>query len=122
MFEAYFGGQAELAFAALAPDVKWHGTVGGLEEGQIYEGREAVAAGLSESLGTWEDLTLEVEDLTEVGDAVLVYLREVARFRESDAEIQSRTAVVFTLADGSVMRVQAYLDRAAAREAVGLEN
>jgi hypothetical protein len=44
MLEAFFGGEAELAFGVLAPDVKWYGTVGGLEEARVYEGRRAVAA------------------------------------------------------------------------------
>jgi ketosteroid isomerase-like protein len=122
MLERYAGGEPELALGMLAPDAKWHGTVGGLEEGQVYEGREAIAAGLSESLGTWEDLTLEVEDLIAVGDAVVVYWHEVARFRDSDAVIESRTAAVFTLADGAVIEARAYLDRTAAREAVGLDD
>jgi ketosteroid isomerase-like protein len=120
MLEAASAGQAELALGLVAPDIKWYGTVGGLEEGRVYEGREAVAAGLSDSLGTWEDLTLEVEEMIGVGDAVLVYWHEIARFRDSDAVIESRTAGVFTLADGFVIEVRAYLDRAAAREAVGL--
>ncbi|MEA2435508.1 MAG: SnoaL-like polyketide cyclase [Thermoleophilaceae bacterium] len=121
MLDAYATGQAELALGMLAADVKWHGTVGGLEEERVYEGREAVAAGLAESLGTWEDLTLEVEELIAVGDAVLVYWHEVARFQDSDSVIEARTAAVFALADGSVVEARAYLDRAAAREAVGLD-
>ena len=120
MLDTYAGGQAELALGMLAPDVTWRGTVGGLEENRVYEGRQAVAAGLAESLGTWEDLTLEVEDVIAAGDSVLVYLHEVARFGDSDVLIESRTAVVFALADGSVVEVRAYLDRAAAREAIGL--
>jgi ketosteroid isomerase-like protein len=122
MLEASFGGQAEVALGLLAPDIKWHGTVGGLEEGQVYEGRQAVAAALSDSLGTWEDLTLEIEEMIGVGDAVLVYWHEIARFQDSDAVIEARTAGVFTLADGCVTEVRAYLDRAAAREAVGLSS
>ena len=122
MLDAYFGGDLELAFTMVAPDVRWHGTVGGLEEGQVVEGREAAAAALSESLGTWEDLRFEVEDLIDAGDCVLLYWREVARVRESHAVIESRTAMVFTLADGAVTEVRGYMDRAAAREAVGLDD
>jgi ketosteroid isomerase-like protein len=122
MFEAYFGGQAELALGMVAPEVKWHGTVGGLEEGRVYEGRQAVAAALSESLGTWEDLTFEIDDLIAVGDEVLLYLHEVARVQDSDAVIESRTAMVFTLAAGAVVEARGYLDRAAAREAIGLDS
>jgi ketosteroid isomerase-like protein len=121
MLAAGAGGEVELALGLLAPDIRWHGTVGGLEEGRVYEGREAVAAALGESLGVWEDLTLEIEDLIEVGDSVLVYWHEIARFSDSDAVIESRTAGVFTLAGGSVIEVRTYLDRAAAREALGLD-
>src|SRR4051794_25884602 len=122
MLEAYFAGKVDVALATLAPDVVWHGTVGGLEEGQVYEGREAAAAGLGDSLSTWEDMTLEVEELMPAGDdAVLLYWHEVARFSDSDAVLESRTASVFTLADGLVIEIRSYLDRAAARAALGLD-
>jgi ketosteroid isomerase-like protein len=122
MLEAGVGGRPELAFELLAPDVTWYGTVGGLEEGRVYEGRRAVATALSESLGTWTDLTLDVEEVTGVGDAVLVYWHEIARLPDSDAVVEARTAGVFTLAGGFVIEVRTYLDRAAAREALGLDS
>lgn len=59
-------------------------------------------------------------DLCAGGAPLPRYLHEVARFGDSDVVIESRTAVVFALADGSVVEVRAYLDRAAAREAIGL--
>jgi ketosteroid isomerase-like protein len=122
MLAAAVGEHPELALALLAPDIKWHGTVGGLEEGQVYEGPEAVAAALTDSFGTWQDLTLEVEELIAVGDSVLVYWHEIAGFQDSDAVIESRTGGVFTLAGGLVVEVRTYLDRAAAREAIGLDS
>jgi ketosteroid isomerase-like protein len=67
------------------------------------------------------DLTLEIEDLIAASDHVLLYWHEVARVRDSDAVIESRTAMVFSLAAGAVTEVRGYLDRAAAREAVGLD-
>jgi ketosteroid isomerase-like protein len=120
MLEAALGGQGELALGLLAPDIRWHGTVGGLEEGQVAEGREAVAAALAESIGTWQDLTLEIEEMIGVGDSVLVYWHEIARFRDSDAVVEGRTAGVFKVAEGQVSEVRSYLDRAAARETLGL--
>ena len=121
LLDAGSSGQMETVFGLVAPDLKWYGTVGGLEEGHVYEGREAVAAAMAESVGTWQDLTLEVEDLIAVGDSVLVYWHEIARFHDSEAVIEGRTAMVYRLVDGLVVEMRAYLDRAAAREAVGLD-
>jgi hypothetical protein len=44
--EAIARGDAPAALDALDPDVEWHATVGGIDEGRVY-GREEVAAGMS---------------------------------------------------------------------------
>ena len=40
-------GDAPAALDALDPDVEWHATVGGIDEGRVYHGREEVAAAMS---------------------------------------------------------------------------
>ena len=122
LLEAGTSEHPERALELLAPDITWHGTVGGLYEGRVYEGREAVAKGYQESFGAWEDMTLEVEDLIPAGDSVLVYWHEIARFHDSDATIEARTAGIYTLADGLVVEVRTFLDRAKARETLGLDD
>jgi ketosteroid isomerase-like protein len=122
LLEAGTSEHPERALELLAPEVKWYGTVGGLYEGRVYEGHVAVIKGYQESFGAWEDMTLEVEELIPVGDSVLVYWHEIARFQDSDATIEARTAGIYTVADGQVVEVRTFLDRAKAREALGLED
>jgi ketosteroid isomerase-like protein len=47
-------------------------------------------------------------------------LREYLRGKGSGVELEGETAVVFTVRDGQVVRMQGYMDRAAAQKAAGL--
>jgi ketosteroid isomerase-like protein len=51
---------------------------------------------------------------------VVVFQREHQRGRSSGLELVDETASVIDLRDGRVVRIQGYMDRAAALAAVGL--
>jgi ketosteroid isomerase-like protein len=119
--EAFLAGDIESALSYLHPEVQWHGTIGGLDEGRIHRGHDAVIASFAENLASWEQLTLEPEDYIEAGDSVVVLWHEVAKSRHSEVEMETRTAVVYTLRDGLVVEVQGYMDRDAAFASLGIE-
>jgi ketosteroid isomerase-like protein len=104
-------------------DVEMHGTVGGLEEGRV-------ARGLPEILGTfeasdleaWEERRLEPQKFLHIDDLVVVLIHEYRRGKGSGIEVETDTAVVFTVRDGRVVRLQGYIDQAAALEAAGLSD
>jgi ketosteroid isomerase-like protein len=120
MNAAYASGDVQAALEALDPKIEWRGTVGGLDEHAVARGREEVIGAFADNLATWESLELDYEKYIDAGDQVVVFVHEVARGRESGAEIETDTAVVFTLQGGKIVRARAYMERAQALEAAGL--
>jgi ketosteroid isomerase-like protein len=106
--------------AVLDPEIEWHGTVGGLDEGRVAHGYEEVARAFAENFEAWETLVLESERYIDAGDDVVVLWHEVARSRHSEQEMETNTAVIYTVRNGKVVEARGYMDRAQALEAVGL--
>ena len=120
MNEAFDEGDIEGALAKLHPEVEWHGTKGGLDDGKVFRGHREVIAGFVEALEVWERQSLETTDYFDAGDRVVVFFHEVAKGRQSGAVVETNTGVIFTVKGGSVARVDPYMDRAEALEAAGL--
>jgi ketosteroid isomerase-like protein len=69
----------------------------------------------------FEDYRPEVEDLLDAGDKVITLAIEHGRGRGSGARVEARrTAHVWTMRTNKAIRLDLYLDRAEALEAVGL--
>jgi ketosteroid isomerase-like protein len=120
MCEAFVAGDIADALDVLHADVKWHGTIGGLEEGRTAYGHDEVIEAFMESLRDWERHSLEAEDYLDADDRVVVLWHELGRGKASGVEVETRTAVVYTVHAGEVVEVQGYMDRRQALEAVGL--
>ena len=91
------------------------------EEGQVYRGLpELIHTFETVDLEAWEERRLEPEEFLDVDDLVVLLLHEYRRGRGSGVELESHTAVVFTVRDGRVVRVRGYMDQDAALTAAGL--
>jgi ketosteroid isomerase-like protein len=120
-FESFLGGDQKRTARLVDPEVEFHGTVGGLEEGRIAHGLAQIAQEFEEEdLEAWEERRLEAEEFIDAGDNVVVLLHEYRRGRGSGVELETDTAVVCAVREGRVVRIQGYMDRAAALEAAGL--
>jgi ketosteroid isomerase-like protein len=119
MCEAFLAGDLAAALDVLHADVTWHGTIGGIEEGRTVHGHDEVIEEFVESLRDWERHSLEAEDYLDAGDRVVVLWHEVGRGKRSGVEVETRTAVVYTVRGNQVVEVQGYMDRRQALEAVG---
>jgi len=114
------GPGRERAAELIDPNVEMHGTVGGLWEGRVARGLpEILDSFMAEDLEAWEERRLDPQRFLHTDDLVVV-LNEYRRGKGSGIEVESETAVVFTVRQGRVIRVQGYLDQAAALEAAGL--
>jgi ketosteroid isomerase-like protein len=69
---------------------------------------------------TWDEHRVEPEKIIDAGDRVVLFQREFQRGKSSGVELEIEAAVIFDLRAGRITRVQGYMDRAAALEAVGL--
>jgi ketosteroid isomerase-like protein len=120
---AAFNGEspAEDIREFLHPEVEWHGTQGGLTEGEFFEGQEAVDKQVEPSREAWDEWRIEPEEIIDLGgDDVLVMNRETNRGRGSGIELISHTAALVSIRDGKIIRFQGFLDRGEARRAAGL--
>ena len=119
-FESYLKGDWEKTARLVDPEVEFHGTVGGLEEGRVAHGLpHAVQVFEEEDLEAWEERRLEAEEFIDAGDNVVVLLHEYRRGRGSGIELEADTAVLCAVRGGRVIRIQGYMDRHAALEAAG---
>jgi ketosteroid isomerase-like protein len=105
----------------LDPDVVQYGTRGGIDQGRVIRGREAVLAYWDEIGEAWESQTFEPEEVIE-GDGVVVALwHETAQVRDSDLEVESSTASLIKVRGGKVMEMRGYMDHDEALRAAGLK-
>ena len=122
-FEAFLEGDQEKTAQLVDPALEFHGTIGGLQEGQIAHGQSEIDQTFeSEDLEAWEERRLEPEEFIDAGDDVVVLLHEYRRGKGSGVELETETAVVVTVSGGRVVRIQGYMDRQAALAAVGLSD
>ena len=120
-FQAFQGGDLEKTARLVDPELEFHGTVGGLQEGQVAHGQSQIDETFeAEDLEAWEERRLEAEEFIDAGDNVVVLLHEHRRGRGSGVELETKTAVVVGVSGGRVIRMQGYLDRDAALEAAGV--
>jgi uncharacterized protein len=121
MFEAFQRQEWGQAVELVDPDIELHGTAAGLTEGSVAHGLEGIRQVFEQDdAEAWDESRLEPEEFIDAGDRVVVLLHEFRRGRGSGVEIESYTAALFEIRDGHVIRVQGYMDRQAALEAVGL--
>jgi ketosteroid isomerase-like protein len=124
-FEVIYGSSmrrdSKRAAELLDPNVEVHGTIGGLWEGRIARGlSEMLNSFEAEDLEAWEERRLEPQRFLHIDDLVVVFMHEYRRGRGSGIEVETDTAVVFTVREGRVILIQPYMDQAEALEAAGL--
>jgi ketosteroid isomerase-like protein len=78
------------------------------------------SGGGSRSRTTRDEHRFEPQEFIDAGDQVVVLQREYQRGKSSGVELSIDTASVLHLRDGRIVRMQGYMDRAAALEAAGL--
>lgn len=86
----------------------------------VYVGRDAVIAASRHYWGTWEDYSLEAEEIVEVGPTVVIALHERMRGKGSGVQLDRRWAQAWTFHRGRIIRWDLFEDKAAALEAVAL--
>jgi ketosteroid isomerase-like protein len=104
----------------LDPEVVQYGTRGGVDQGRVIRGREAVLAYWDEIGEAWESQAFEPEQVIETDDIVVALWQETVRIRDSHSDIESSTASLIKVRDGKVVEMRGYMDRDEAMRAAGL--
>ena len=102
------------------PDIEMHATVGGVEEGRVRRGVDAIRRDYEAAEETWDEHRIELEKVIDAGDRVVILHREYMRGKNSGVELELEAAVLIDLNGGRIVRIQGFMDRAAALEAAGL--
>jgi uncharacterized protein len=117
-YDLFNRGDLDGLVALCAPDIVWRDP--GNPDTPDVTGHDGIRAYFETVLEPWEDLRREPEEIIDAGDRVLALWRMSARGRGSGIEIDMKGADVLTFRDGLLALWEAYIDRDAARAAVGL--
>ena len=98
-------------------EIDWSRSRGPLKG--FYRGHGELKVFWDEFWSTFEDVQIEIHDLTEVGSEVVVANTAHMRGREG-IEVIARSTFVFTVENGQITRQRMFQERAEAFEAVGL--
>ena len=120
VYECVNQGDWERMAELADPDVEQLGTVGGLEDRSRARGLSEIRQLYEHDEEAWDQYRIEPERLIDAGDRVVVFQREYQRGKSSGIELVAETASIVDLRDGQVVRMQGYMDRAAALKAAGL--
>jgi ketosteroid isomerase-like protein len=88
-------------------------------EPDVYEGHDGARRYFAAFDGLMEELRYEPIEFVEHGDALIVWLRLVGRGAASGIEVEQHAAVVTSVEDGKVTRMDLYPDVDEARKALG---
>ena len=114
----FLAGDFEAAFALMDPEIEFDVSI--RPEGKAYRGYEGVIEAAQTWTDTWEDWTLEIEEMIDAGEQVIMVDRQSGRGRDSGIPLSQQTAWVFSFRGGRVVRMVWFPTRDAGLEAAGL--
>ena len=119
-YDAYNRGDVDAVAASFASDSEYIPT-GALPGGRgSYQGPEGYKRFISWFRDEFEDAHVDVNELIDAGERVLASVTLRGRGRQSGAATSWDVWQLFTIRNGSVVRAEAFTDRAQALEAAGL--
>ncbi|HEX3279319.1 MAG TPA: nuclear transport factor 2 family protein [Thermoleophilaceae bacterium] len=86
----------------------------------VYRGYDAMRRYFKELDEVWSRYEMALQRMVPVGDRVVGLFHLYAVGRESDLQLEERPGVVFTIADGKIVQIDAFPTQAEALAEVGL--
>jgi ketosteroid isomerase-like protein len=105
--DAFNRGDVEAMLARMDPDFEWRP----LEDSPVsrdVRGHDQVRRYVEDWFGTFDNLRMEVLDLSGVGDQVVVEVHGHGRGRASGVELYNSYCQVWTLREGKAVRMDEY--------------
>jgi ketosteroid isomerase-like protein len=91
-------------------------------EPDTYLGPEGIRRYFQSFQDVMDEIRFEPEQLWDAGDSVVVSLRVTAKGRQTAIPVEQRSAGVWSIRDGQIIRVRSYASLAEALQAVGLRD
>lgn len=104
------------------PNIEWEDASGLWGDWGTRRGFEEVRDGWVTWFEAFEQVDFEIEELLEVGDKVVAFIRVTGRGRESGLVTEQRLSSVWTVRGQRVVRVSGYREAGEALDAVGLRD
>jgi ketosteroid isomerase-like protein len=111
----------ELLREVAHPDFVWDTTTfrGAIRPG-TFVGIDETNEWLTDWLDSFEDWSIEIEEVFDAGDQVVAIVRQRGTAKHGGPQVEMRVAQVWTFRDGRATRMEMYADRGEALEAAGL--
>jgi SnoaL-like domain len=117
--DAWFAATAEALVGLFDPALEsvpaWRGA------GKTYSGIDGFREMWLDWLEPWASYHVQVDEMIEVGESVVVLVRDRARRHGMEVEVELISGSLWTFANGKIVRVEFYANREELREAVGLQ-
>lgn len=122
VFEAHGRHDWDDVYGYYSPEIEWDGGIlwGDWGDRGVARGRDALQEAWRRWIEAFEFAEFEAYGYVDAGDDVLVRVRMHARGRGSGLETDQVLSLVWTVADGLVVRVRAYTDLEEAEAVAGL--
>jgi ketosteroid isomerase-like protein len=120
IFEAFNSEDVERVVALTHPDLVVDIPAEVSAEPDTYRGPDGMRRYLSSFQDAMDEIRFEPERLWDVGQSVVVALRLTAKGRQTAIPVEQRSAGVWTIRDGKVIRIRVCASLSEALEAVGL--
>ena len=91
-----------------------------LDLDDVHVGRDAVIKASRHYWGTWDDYSVEADELIDAGAGVVVILRERGRGKGSGVPFEQEHPQLWIFRRGRIIRWESFQSRAEALEAAGL--
>jgi uncharacterized protein len=109
LYEAFGRADIPAILAALDENIEWSAPKN-LPHGGEFRGRDAVGKFFQVIGESWEQLTVDVEDILSEGERVVVLVDARGRLRETGEETGYRAAHAWTMRDDVPARFQEYVN------------
>src|SRR4051794_4180990 len=90
------------------PDIDWRAIEGAPDDIGVFAGHEAMRRYYEQWYETFEEIRVEPEELIDGADQVVAAVHVTAIMKGSDASIDMRLGIVFTLRDGLIVHGREY--------------
>jgi ketosteroid isomerase-like protein len=108
VFEAFNTEDIERILPFVHPDLEAEIPPEVSAEPDTYRGHSGMRRYFQTFQDAMDEIRFEPEQLWDVGESVVVALRLTAKGRQTAIAVEQRTAAIWTIRDGKVIRVRAY--------------
>jgi ketosteroid isomerase-like protein len=117
-FDAYFRGDESAMLEMAASDII---VTQFPDQADVrdYHGHDGLMQVMTEWISSWDDWSIEILRMRDVGDLVFVSARQRGRGKSSGAPVEGEVTLVFTVRQGKIGRWQMFSSEQQALEAMG---